>query len=140
MTKPTAPADLPPHGARLEARRARHTASADTVSLGNADDGAVVARFFRALGDSTRLQLLGLLLDAGEMTVSELVDAVGKQQGRVSSHLACLRWCGLAASRQQGRQVYYSIPDDRVADLLRLALPIVADNAEHIRQCHRIGL
>lgn len=99
----------------------------------------VAARFFRALGDPTRLRLLSLLLDHGELTVSELVDAVEGLQGRISSHLACLRWCGLVEDRREGRNVYYSVPDDRVRSLLAVALPIVADNASHIATCHNIG-
>ncbi len=109
--------------------------------LGLDDDigSQVAARFFRALGDPTRLRLLLLLLEKGEMTVSELVDAVDGLQGRVSSHLACLRWCGLVEDRREGRRVFYSVPDGRVRDLLALALPLIADNAEHIVTCHRIG-
>src|SRR5487761_1876350 len=57
---------------------------------------AAAARFFRVLGDATRLRILELLLDRGEMTVGELVTEVGQPQPRVSTHLACLRHCGLA--------------------------------------------
>ena len=49
------------------------------------------ARFFRGLGDPTRLRIVQLLLD-GERTVSEIVREVGGLQGRISSHLMCLRW------------------------------------------------
>jgi len=99
----------------------------------------VTSRFFRALGDPTRLRLLALLLERGELTVSELVDGVEGLQGRVSSHLACLRWCGLVEDRREGRNVYYSVPHDRVRDLLAVALPVVADNAAHIATCHNIS-
>ena len=51
------------------------------------------AKFFRGLGDPTRLKILDILLE-GEQSVSDLVRLLGIQQGRVSNHLACLKWCG----------------------------------------------
>src|SRR3970040_2025192 len=51
------------------------------------------AKFFRGLGDPTRLKILELLLER-ERTVTQLIEALGVPQGRVSSHLACLTWCG----------------------------------------------
>ena len=53
----------------------------------------VLATFFQALADPTRVRILELLAERA-MTVSELVSALGLAQGRVSSHLTCLRWCG----------------------------------------------
>lgn len=107
----------------------------------NVDDRVGVelaAKFFRGLSDPTRLRLLAILLERGEMTVSELVASVGGIQGRVSSHLACLRHCGLVSDRKDGRRVYYSVPDPRVRELLVPALAMVEDNASHIATCHRI--
>lgn len=72
------------------------------------------------------------------MNVGDVVAAVDGLQGRVSSHLACLRHCGLVVDRRDGRNVYYSIPDRRVARCLPVALAMVADNATHIATCHRI--
>ncbi len=101
-------------------------------------DREIAVRFFRGLADPTRLHIVALLLEHGEMNVSDIVTAIGGLQGRVSSHLACLRHCGLAADRKQGRNVYYSIADPRVAQFLPIALSMIADNATHIATCHRI--
>ncbi|GIU84935.1 MAG: mercury resistance operon repressor MerR [Acidimicrobiales bacterium] len=111
----------------------------DGLDLTDDRDLEVAAKFFRGLGDPTRLRIVTLLLERGEMTVGDLVDAVGGLQGRVSSHLACLRHCGLVTSRKEGRNVYYSVSDRRVARFLPIALSMVADNADHIASCHRIG-
>ena len=54
----------------------------------------VTARFFRVLGDPTRLKVLELLLEDGEVNVGAMLRRLGIAQGRLSSHLACLRWCG----------------------------------------------
>ncbi|WCO68045.1 metalloregulator ArsR/SmtB family transcription factor [Iamia majanohamensis] len=98
----------------------------------------IAAKFFLGLADPTRLRILALLVEHDEMRVGDLVDAVGGRQGRVSSHLACLRHCGLVADRKEGRNVYYSVPDPRVVEFLPIAFSMIADNAAHIASCHRI--
>lgn len=89
------------------------------------------AKFFRGLGDPTRVRILEILM-GGERTVGELVEELGGFQGRISSHLACLRWCGLVAARREGRNVYYCLADRRIARLLRLAEEFVAENGEWV--------
>ncbi len=79
-----------------------------------------VAKFFRALGDPTRLRLLEFLLD-GEHSVSDCVAHVGLAQGRVSTHLACLADCGYVQARREGRWCYYRATDPRVAERSLLA-------------------
>lgn len=100
-------------------------------------DALVVAKFFRALGDPTRLKLLEFLL-AGERSVSDCVDHVGRYQGRVSSHLACLADCGYIEARREGRWCYYRVTDPRVADLVALARSLAADNCAALDACQRI--
>jgi ArsR family transcriptional regulator, cadmium/lead-responsive transcriptional repressor len=97
-----------------------------------------VAKFFRALGDPTRLRLLEFLLDT-EHTVSECVAHVGLSQGRVSVHLACLADCGYVACRRAGRNAFYRVTDPRVADLVVLAHALAADNACALATCQRIA-
>jgi len=97
----------------------------------------VLAKFFRALGDPTRLVLLEFLVH-GEHTVSECVQAAGLSQGRVSSHLGCLADCGYVVARREGRHTYYRVTDPRVADLVLLARSLAADNTAAIAACARI--
>ncbi|PRX50031.1 DNA-binding transcriptional ArsR family regulator [Prauserella shujinwangii] len=89
------------------------------------DEVATVARFFRALGDSSRLRLLEFLLD-GEHSVSDCVGQIGLSQGRVSTHLACLADCGYIQARREGRWCYYRVADPRVAELVTLARALAA--------------
>ncbi len=98
---------------------------------------AVIAKFFRALGDPTRLRLLELVLHA-EKTVSECVEYVGLAQGRVSSHLSCLADCGFVTVRRDGRYAYYRVADPRVAELVLLARSLSADNIAALSECMRI--
>ncbi len=97
----------------------------------------VVAKFFRALGDPTRLRLLEFLLHA-EHTVTECVEHVGLSQGRVSTHLTCLADCGYVTARREGRRAYYRVADPRVADLVVLAHALAADNRAALACCERI--
>lgn len=101
------------------------------------DGVGVVAKFFRALGDPTRLRLLEFLLHQ-EHTVTECVAHVGLAQGRVSTHLACLADCGYVLARRQGRHTFYRVADPRVAELVLLAHTLAADNHEALCACHRI--
>jgi len=102
--------------------------------LPNLSDEVLTAKFFRALGDPTRLRILQLVLDE-ERNVTELVRLTGSPQGRVSSHLACLRWCGYVTARREGRRVYYRVADPRVRELLLLAASLVRDHTDRIRSC-----
>ncbi len=97
----------------------------------------LTAKLFRGLGDPTRVRILQLLLER-ERTVSDLVKETGALQGRLSSHLSCLRWCGFVTSRRQGRQVYYSVRDMRVRRLLRLAEEFLSDHADSVDICRVI--
>ncbi len=78
----------------------------------------LVAKYFRGLGDATRVRILGLLEERGELSVSDLVAAIGKSQSKVSNHLACLRWCGFVEARREHRLVLNRIADERVVELL----------------------
>ena len=99
----------------------------------------LVAKYFRGLGDPSRLRILELLRSEGELSVGELVRRLALPQPKVSNHLACLRWCGFIEARREGRTVYNRIADSRVAAMVDLAQALLADNAEHVAACCRIG-
>jgi DNA-binding transcriptional ArsR family regulator len=98
----------------------------------------LVAKYFRGLGDATRLRILELLRDEGELSVGELVERLGEPQPKISNHLACLRWCGFVEGRREHRTVYNRIADKRVLKMLDLAQALLDDNAEHVAACCRI--
>ena len=98
----------------------------------------LVAKYFRGLGDPSRLRILELLREEGESSVGELVERLGLPQPKVSNHLACLRWCGFIEARREGRTVYNRIADPRVVAMLDLAESLLSDNAEHVAACCRI--
>jgi DNA-binding transcriptional ArsR family regulator len=99
----------------------------------------LVAKYFRALGDPTRVRILELLAQHGELAVGELVTRLDLSQPKVSNHLACLRWCGFVVTRREHPAVLYRIADERVSEVLTLGQALLADNAEHVAACRRIG-
>ena len=96
------------------------------------------ARFFRVLGDPTRLRILELL-EGGDKTVGELVGGVGQAQPRISTHLACLRHCGFVLSERRGKQVAYRLALGGVAGLLDQADSVLSPIGERLSSCTRIG-
>jgi ArsR family transcriptional regulator, cadmium/lead-responsive transcriptional repressor len=101
-------------------------------------EAELVAKYFRGLGDPTRLRVLELLGHAGELSAGELVERLGLPQATVSTHLGCLRWCGFVATRREHRSVLYRIADDRVSAMVALAGELLRDNAEHVAACGTI--
>lgn len=60
---------------------------------------------YRALGDETRLRIIGLMAEVGPMPVNALSARVGLSQPLISWHLRILRLAGLIDTQRQGREV-----------------------------------
>ncbi len=99
------------------------------------EEMCLLARFFNGFANSTRLSILLLLAQRGEMKVGELVDELEAPQPRVSDHLRCLAWCGYVEVRREGRNAYYSVADERVLEVLKLGESLLRDNFEHVQGC-----
>jgi DNA-binding transcriptional ArsR family regulator len=97
----------------------------------------LIAKYFRVLGDRTRLRIVELVSD-GERSVGELAQLLGVPQPKVSNHLACLRWCGFVTTRREHRTIYYRLADERVAAVVELARELLHENAEHVAACQRV--
>ena len=99
---------------------------------------ALLAKYFRGLGDPTRLRILELL-EERERTVGEIVERLAAPQPKVSNHLACLRWCGFVEARQSGRFVFYRLADRKVRQMIKLARELLRENERHVALCGRIA-
>jgi ArsR family transcriptional regulator len=84
-----------------------------------------LAETFKALSDPTRVRIVSLLADA-ELCVCDLAAALGMSQSAVSHQLRTLRDLRLVRWRRAGRQVFYTLDDEHVADLFRRGLEHVA--------------
>jgi DNA-binding transcriptional ArsR family regulator len=101
-------------------------------------DATAVARFFRVLGDPTRLRIIEALT-AGERTVGGLVAVVGQAQPRISTHLACLRHCGFVTTERRGKEVVYRLALGGLESVLNQATESLGPIAERLASCTRIG-
>ena len=86
---------------------------------GGSDAPEQAARFLKSIAHRDRLKVLCGLLD-GEQSVATIEAQVGASQSAVSQHLARLRAEGILAARREGRQIYYSISDPMVRNLIEL--------------------
>ena len=69
--------------------------------------------FAKALADPTRQEIMTLIC-CREMSVGDIVEAVGVSQPTVSHHLAILREAGLVTIRNEGKHTYYSLNQGRM--------------------------
>ena len=97
---------------------------------------AVVARRFRVLADPARLGILHVL-QVGERTVTELVEATGLLQGTLSKHLQTLHDAGFVRRRRDGQFVYYALADERVLSLCEQMCGRIEDETDAARQLLR---
>lgn len=101
----------------------------------HADLTTLRAYLFRALGDPTRLEVLGILEEEGPLSVSEICKRLGKEQNLISHHLGCLRNCGFVKTERKGRNIIYSLRDEKVLEILRIADTHIVDVLEGILSC-----
>jgi ArsR family transcriptional regulator len=89
--------------------------------VGKAAAGDVLdARFFKALGDPSRIAILARLAEYGKpMTVGEVAECCPTCVSVVSRHLGMLREAGILEARREGREVYYCIRFAELAATLR---------------------
>ncbi len=101
-------------------------------------DTELVARLFRALGDATRLRIIELLLDEGELHQMEIVRRLGATQARISEHMVCLTWCGFVQTRVEGRRTLYRVTNRQVRTLIERARSFLEQNQAQIASCRTI--
>ena len=92
------------------------------------DDLLDLAELFKVFGDSTRIRILFVLLEA-EVCVCDLAEALNMTQSAISHQLAILKRNKLVKSRREGKSVFYSLSDDHVRT-------IIAQGFEHLIEKH----
>lgn len=92
-------------------------------------DGRTVdtlAETFHVLGDPTRVRILDALA-GGELCVCDIASLIGISESAVSHQLRLLRGMRLVRPRRAGRQMFYSIDDHHIVELMALALTHVQE-------------
>ncbi|PLT31376.1 ArsR/SmtB family transcription factor [Peribacillus deserti] len=80
-----------------------------------------VASIFKALADETRIKIAYALTLEEELCVCDVANIVGATTATTSHHLRLLHNLGLAKYEKRGKLVYYSLDDDHVTQLIKLA-------------------
>jgi DNA-binding transcriptional ArsR family regulator len=77
------------------------------------------AELFQALAHPTRIAIVEVLRD-GELPAGKLIEKLGLEQANVSQHLAILRTKQIVVNRKAGNQVFYSLRNPVLTDVLDL--------------------
>ncbi|MFO0965343.1 MAG: metalloregulator ArsR/SmtB family transcription factor [Gemmataceae bacterium] len=78
------------------------------------------AGVFQALAHPTRIAIVELLRDEGEVPVSRIHERLSLEQANASQHLAVLRSKQIVTGRKEGNQVFYSLRDPILGKVLNL--------------------
>lgn len=85
-----------------------------------------VAALFSIFGDTTRVRIIFVLFDK-EMCVCDIAETLGMTQSAISHQLRVLKQARLVKFRREGKAVYYSLTDEHISQIFRLAM-------EHIEE------
>ena len=85
--------------------------------LEKAEHIELAARAMKAMAHPLRLKIL-CVLGSSEVSVQDIVEAVGTSQSNISQHLAILREKGVLRARKDANRVYYRVGDERTLQLL----------------------
>ena len=109
---------------RPRKRPAKGKISDDIFDLiGKGENIREASAAMQAMAHPLRLKIL-CLVGSHELSVLEIVDAVGTSQSNVSQHLAVLRDHGILAARKEANKVFYRIGDPRVLQMISLTRQI----------------
>jgi ArsR family transcriptional regulator len=77
------------------------------------------SEIFQGLAHPTRIAMVELLRE-GELSAGQLIEKLGIEQANASQHLSVLRAKQIVVSRKVGNQVYYSIRDRALIEVLEI--------------------
>jgi ArsR family transcriptional regulator len=85
-----------------------------------------LAELFKIFGDSTRIRILSVLLEA-EVCVCDLAAALNMTQSAISHQLRILKQSKLIKSRREGKSIFYSLADQHVSAIISQGLEHLAE-------------
>ncbi|MBR6033371.1 MAG: winged helix-turn-helix transcriptional regulator [Clostridia bacterium] len=102
------------------------------VKLTSPNDDSVIdlADMFKIFADSTRLKIICAIMKE-ELCVCDLCELLGLNQTTVSHQLKTLRDSKLVKYRRDGKQIFYSLEDDHVTQILSAGLSHISEEAEN---------
>jgi ArsR family transcriptional regulator, lead/cadmium/zinc/bismuth-responsive transcriptional repressor len=103
-----------------------------------ADQTSGLADTFRLLGEPNRLSIVASCLE-GPLSVGEITSRLGLSQSLVSHHLRLLRAARLLKAGRRGKQMFYSIPDCHVREMLTNMIEHLAEPHEQDENMNETG-
>jgi DNA-binding transcriptional ArsR family regulator len=94
----------------------------------DSSDLEALVRIFKALSDQSRLRVIAILAENKKRSVSEIASELGMSISSVSHHLSILGNLGFVGKKRDGKQVYHSLDDQCVRDILKRAIEHVSGN------------
>ena len=89
-------------------------------AVGSEETITGLAETFRILGDPTRLRIVRALLKE-ELCVIDVAAVAGISESAVSHQLRLLKTLRLVKQRKDGKMAFYSLDDEHIEDLIRIA-------------------
>ena len=86
-----------------------------------------MSELFKVFADRTRVKILFLLLEKGELCVADIAAGMKMEQSAISHQLRILKQTRLVRYRRQGKEVIYSICDDHIKTIFDMALEHVGE-------------
>lgn len=90
-----------------------------------------VAELFKIFGDSTRISILAALQQS-ELNVCDIAVVLNMTKSAISHQLRILRHAKLVKNRRVGKEIYYSLDDEHVNDIIAIAM----EHLHHAKQHH----
>lgn len=87
----------------------------------NEEKAARACDVFRMLSEPSRLKIVVSLME-GELCVYHILQAVGGTQSALSHQLRVLKDNRLLRARRVGQNVYYSLADEHVRQMVKMGL------------------
>ena len=88
-----------------------------------------LAAFYKIMGDPTRCKIICALLQR-ELCVCDLANVLSMTKSSVSHQLNKMRSAGVVKCRRSGKQVFYSLDDDHVLEILDTGMTHVEHKGE----------
>ena len=105
-------------------KAARAKVSEDIFDLiGRTENIEEASAAMQAMAHPLRLKIL-CLVGNQELSVLEIVEAVGTTQSNISQHLGVLRDHGILVARKDANRVFYRIEDPRILKMISLTREI----------------
>ena len=79
----------------------------------------------RTLNHQLRIEIIKILLEKGELTVTEIYEKLHLEQSVASQHLSMLRRAGIVLTRRTGKFIWYSVDTARIVEIFDFAKKIV---------------